>query len=416
MPGIFNKKENMKENLLLQQVIQAYQGTDSVVRRKAIDKFKAEFTHKLTKYAKDQFGNDEVSSAVNKSFEDFLLTVIGCNYIPDEVFKSLKDFLLIDYYEEKLYNDFKVFLSHKDRTLLSTERKLRKVNQALLNFLSEKHLRNELSETPEEEPFALAKLSHDWINEFTFNIYLYKILSGERNLKHNRTRKLKNIVTDSFAVFMLRFSQNKNSRTRIEGEIGFNVRLQLGRFEKEMKTIDTFPDIFSRSLEILLNKLKESDTVLKTTIIQFWLGILRNQLKEGKKEINPNKSKVNIDDEIDYSGRQNLREEIFAFIQEGLEAIKDVHGGKAMKLLLTGRPGRFTIIVMAATFDNIPDWLKKSPDPDYGNKASEAQQRQDCKKALVQWMNLQVDDPESNWYGNRGRNLIDFICKKPGKK
>jgi hypothetical protein len=158
-------------------------------------------------------------------------------------------------------------------------------------------------------------------------------------------------------------------------------------------------------MEIFLSELKERDFMPRTSLQRYWDGIYKvlcqKSFREDKKQYSTKA--------IKFYHNTFTKEEVYAFIHEGLEAIEHVHSGKARILLLTGRKTHFIRLLQETSLFFQP--INYGTIPDYKNKQSEAQQRQDCKKALIQWMKAEVENPDSNWFGGRGIAILKFICE-----
>lgn len=366
------------------------------LRKNAILRFRELYRKHLISYAKQKYENEEeANQEIETSIKVIIYFISKYDFSPDEsqTIKSLKKIIALSYYEKQLRIEMQRYISFQTTEYLAIEKKIRKIITPYFQLFTQKNYPNSLIYGD------AGVLGNDWINHQAFEIYIHKLLGGDEQFFRNKITKLETFVHEMYMIFVLRYSKQETEQKRVLNKIYELCRIRFGYLRH------TDIDTFAESMEYFLNEIKERDFILRTSLQRYWDGIyktlIQKSFREGKKQ---NSTKT-----IKIYDNTFTKEEVYAFIYDGLEAIEHVHSGKAKILLLTGRKTHFIQLLQEASLFFQP--TNYGIIPDYKNKQSEAQQRQDCKKALIEWMKAEVNSPNSNWYGDRGLAIMKFICE-----
>ncbi len=379
---------------LFEEVIKALNNENSYIRKNSILRFRELYRKQLVSYAKQKYEDEEAEKEIENSIKIMIYFISEYGYNPGEsqIVKKLKKILSLSNYEKQLRIEMQRFISHQTTEYFAIEKKIRKIITPYFQlFTQKKYFRSSFKDAE--------VLGNDWISQQVFDIYVHKIFAKEEQFFRNKISKLESFYYEVFMVFIIRYCNDEIEKERVSNKIFELCRIRLAYIRQSNL------DIFAESMEVFFGELKERNFILRTSLQNYWEGIYKTlsnkSFREDKKD-NPKeliKLKTNL----------FTKDEVFAFIYEGLDAIEHVHAGKARILLLTGRKTRFTRLLQEASLNYMPNNFGVMPD--YKNKQSEAQQRQDCKKALIEWMKAEVGNPQSNWFGEKGLALLRFICE-----
>lgn len=381
--------------IVLQAVIEALTNQELVIQHKAITLFSERYRKLIAPYAQEKYGNHAVANdALEIALATAVNAIIHYKYRPNEehLLLSLKYMVAIPFYEEKYCESFYGYINQQKNNYLSIEKKLRQRHHPITNLLTSSY-------TGLDEKSTLGK---DWITQQVFDTYFFKLIGKDDVQKRNRVVYFNRLFQDKYSLFCIRYGKEIEKEKELE---------RLNQLCKEgIVTLPNFDaDIFSQSIILFVNELKDGYVIPKSSLKEYWSGIYKVLLLEKIRKKNATTGKPTVLIKHD----KFSKEEVFAFILEGMDAIQHVHAGKARALLLTARNQHTTRLIQEAILGYVPavETVKAMPAL-YDSKTSEAQQRQDCKKALIAWMKNEINDPASNWYGSRGLAMIDFILQK----
>lgn len=384
---------------VLQEVMAALHHNDIVVRNNAIKRFDELYRKRIIQYAIEKYEDEKQAvEAIDNAFATAIEAILSYAYQPneDEIVSTLKQLIAIPFYEQKLYQHQLQYINQQKNSYLSVEKKLKQRHELMINLLSDKTAQG-LTHVG-----VAKKWTANWVVQQVFDTYLFKLIGKDDVQKRNRLLYFKRMFQDKYCLLQLSYG------TEIEQEKAQNQLFALCK--SGIASLPNFDaDVFSESMTVLLSELKQGYFIPKSTLKDYWSGIYKMLFLENRRV---NKSEFVLPS-LEIKHNRFSKEEVFAFILEGIDAIKYVHAGKARTLLLTARNQHFTRLIQEAVLGFVPtvETVKAMP-PVYEKKTSEAQQRQDCKKALIAWMRSVINDPESNWYGSRGLAIVDFILQK----
>ncbi|MEA5404394.1 hypothetical protein VB776_15785 [Arcicella sp. DC2W] len=388
---------------LYEEVIAALKSNDKTIQNNAIYNFRTMYRKHLKSHAKQKYLSDnETEKEIDNTLKMILSAIIEYDYLPkeDELIKRLRKTVSLTHYENRLTEEMLRFINQKETDYLSIEKKIRKILNPFLQLFNSTKNNHLLINVANQQ------LMTDWISQQTFDYYIYKTLGKDEKITKNRLAKLHHIIQETYLIFTIRYSQNESAKRRAESNINELCRLS---FAAKRNTDD---DLFSESMELLFSELSRKDFILKTSIQRYWQGIFDTLLDKSHRE----KSSSKVVNHLKIPADKSFSlEEVFLFIQDGLDAIEKVHAGNARRLLLTGRKSHFIKLVIEATLAEASRaFFNSSKNYNYKNKQSEAQQRQDCKKALIDWMKNEINLPESTWGNAKGKAIYQYIChEKP---
>ncbi len=386
---------------LHEEVILALKSNDKTVQTNAIHNFRAMYSKHLKNHAKQKYlSNNEAEKEIDNALKMILSAIIEYDYLPkeDDLIKRLRKTVSLTHYESRLTEEMLKFINQQETDYLSIEKKIRKILNPFLQLFNSTE-NNYILINVANQP-----LMTDWIAQQTFDYYIYRTLGKDEKITRNRLAKFHHIIHETYLIFTIRYSQNESAKKKAENKINELCRLS---FAEKRSTDD---DLFSESMELLFSELSRKDFILKTSIQKYWHGIFNTLLDKSNREKSSSKSIKHLKVPADKSFRL---EEVFLFIQDGLDAIEKVHAGNARRLLLTGRKSHFIKLVIEAMLSEASrGFLNSGKKYNYKNKQSEAQQRQDCKKALIDWMQNEINHPESTWANAKGKAIYQFICNE----
>lgn len=388
---------------LYEEVILALKSNDKTVQTNAIHNFRGMYRKHLKSHAKQKYLSDtEADKEIDNALKMMLSAIIEYDYLPkeDELIKRLRETVSLPHYESRLSEEMLRLIKKQETDYLGIEKKIRKILNPFLQLFNSTENNYLLINV------ANQALMTDWITQQTFDYYIFKTLGRDEKIASNRLAKFYHIINEAYLIFTIRYSQNESAKKKAENNI---YQLCRSAFAIRRSTED---DLFSESMEVLFNKLSRKDFILKTSIQLYWQGIFNTLLDKSNREKSSSKNinHLKLPDDDSFS-----KEEVFRFIQDGLNAIENVHSGNARRLLLTGRKSHFIKLVIEAMLAEASRvFFNSGKKYNYKNKQSEAQQRQDCKKALIDWMKNEINLPESTWADAKGRAIYKYIChKKP---
>ncbi len=384
---------------LLQDLLKALKSNQKNTRLSAIATFRDVFRKKIVNQAK-QLYPDEIESEkeIDNTLKMMLSAIIEYNYHPteEELIKILKKTLSLTSYEKRLNDEMLYFLKNQSSEYFGIEKKIRKLFNPYLQLIYK------FTEVQNTAFPSTEIIIEDWIQQQAFDNYLYKVLGKDEQNTRNKLGKFSAILYEKYLTCIIRYADSQSLRQKAESEIDRMCRISFA----EMRRTDV--DLLSESVELLLKDLARRDFIIKTNLQNYWQGILRKLTKQSYREQQPQE-----EFKVKKAIKSNLftLEETYDFIQEGLDAIEKVHAGNARQLLLTGRRTHFIRLIIGAMLaESSKKIIQAGKKYQYKNKQSEAQQRQDCKKALVDWMKNEVNQPEGNWNNPKGRAIYQYIC------
>jgi hypothetical protein len=381
---------------LFEEVIRALKNENASIRKNAILRLREIYRKHLISYAKQKYESEqEADFEIENSIKLIAYVIIEYGFITEEeqIVKNLKKIIALTQYEQQLHIEMQRYINHQTTEFLAIEKKIRKIITPYFQLLTQKY-------HPANTTVGLAGLlGSDWIGQQAFDTYIYKLIGKDEQFSRNKIAKFESLVYEMYMIFTLKYNNQETEQARVFNKIYELCRIRFAY----LRHSDL--DIFAESMEHFLSEIKQRDFILRSSLQNYWEGIykvlLQKKFREQRQEQSPKTIKLH--------SSLFKKEEVFAFIQEGLDAIEHVHAGKARILLLTGRKTHFTQLLREATLAYEPASYGKMPD--YKNKQSEAQQRQDCKKALVEWMKTEIANPKSNWFGERGLGMVKYISE-----
>ncbi len=388
---------------LYEEVIVALKSNDKTVQTNAIHNFRGMYRKYLKSHAKQKYLSDtEADKEIDNALKMMLSAIIEYDYLPkeDEVIKRLRKTVSLTHYESRLSEEMLRLIKKQETDYLGIEKKIRKILNPFLQLFNSTENNYLLINDANQQ------LMTDWLAQQTFDYYIHKTLGKDEKITRNRLAKFHHIIQETYLIFTIRYSKNESAKRRAENNINELCRLA---FATKRSTDD---DLFSESMELLFSELSRKDFILKTSIQRYWQGIFDNLLDKSNREKSSSKGVNHLKIPADKSFSL---EEVFLFIQDGLDAIEKVHAGNARRLLLTGRKSHFIKLVIEAMLAEASRvFFNSGKNYNYKNKQSEAQQRQDCKKALIDWMKNEINHPESTWANAKGKAIYQYIChEKP---
>ncbi|MEA5461050.1 hypothetical protein VB796_18455 [Arcicella sp. LKC2W] len=400
----------MKDIYLLEQIV-GFHNKDDNAFRSAAKKFKDNNYSQVLKTALKKY--DDVSIAkshVDLSFNLFFVAITQFKFPKADYTTSLNILVSLPYYQNKLATELLYYLNQGASDYISTEKELK---SSILHFfkpfaekLFVKVLESEQSKNLKESAIAL-----DWIYKSAFEIYMHLTLGKNSRMTMVRFHQ---IVEESFYLFVLRYSMNISLKNKVESKVNelFNTTVGLMRPYKELQNETNA--IQNLSVERFFDKINDPNFILKTTIFNYLKSFFNNINREFSKGLTHEQklAKKTKKRQFMYANLPFEREEAFEFIKEGVDAIKYLKNGYAAQLLVSGRNMNFVLILKEALGlqELSSDDFEKSLLEHYGSKESINVQRNDCKIELIKWMKNQVTDRNTNWYGQRGEQIISFLA------
>ena len=411
----------MDDISLLEQII-ALHKKDKVAFDNATGQFKQKNYAEVFRYVKDKSVDTALANeATNRSFDLFIELITMYRFDTKNYIKSLKSLAILPNYQRLLANELIEYLNHNSLSkYISTEKKIRQkivpIFKTLTFFffsgdtengtfkLRDTVWSNDSSQLNEEE------ITFDWICKMAFEVYIHQVLGNYSPISANKLNKM---VMETCQVFIIKFSVNENLVEKITVNINKIFKVEFANTTRSNNLpVEDLHEVYNDSFKKFLDKVKSLDLFIKTSLTQFWAGIFykteQEYRRKRKKEIEQKDD--SLFSKVNYPEQMFDKKEVWKFLSDGLNAIKDVHNGNARGLLVVGRKTLFIKLIQ----DSLLYFRQKDikPSESYKNKTSEAQQRADCKKELIKWMKAQINNPESIAYGEKGIRMIEFICSK----
>jgi hypothetical protein len=396
----------MEEGNLLEKIKEFHKKGRNDERHSAIREFKRIHYTDVYNYAKRKFPEKQkAEDAVFLAFEQFITAITKLDFTSENYKDTLTGLVAIQYYSERLRTE-----RTKDfDNYITIEKNLRK---SLLPFLHHIDLQIFNNENCNCLIIKEKEISLEWISTGAFEIFVTKVLSTEQGFPN--VKDINSFVIDGYYLFVLRYILNPIWVEKFEGLVKIIHQKALANVPKRKELKSEMYDIFTDTNLRFYEQIRSDDFIFRTNIINFWKGIFKNIQEEYIRK-NIKEKKMNIDQQEEkYENQPVEKYEVFEFLQDGLEAIKDFKDGKARELLAFGGRSnlKFNQIIQEALLDNTPKDFGKPFH--YKNKSVENEQRKDCKKELIKWMKAIVknNDPENKWYGKKGIQIIKFITEK----
>jgi hypothetical protein len=396
----------MEEGNILERIKEFHEKGRNEERNSTIREFKRIHYTDVYNYAKRKFPEKQKAEDVAfRAFNQFITAIIQFGFTTENYKDTLTRLVAIEYYSEQLRTE-----RTKDfDNYITIEKNLRK---SLLPFLH--HINMQIFSNKNCNCLIIKEkeVSLEWISMGAFEIFVTKVLSTEQGFPD--VKDINSFVIDGYYLFVLRYVLNPIWVERIEELVN---KIHKKAFLKVWKKKELKEEIGEVSTDTNLRfyeQIRSDDFIFRTNIINFWKGIFENIQQEYIRK-NSKAKKVNINQQEEkYENQPVEKYEVFEFLQDGLEAIKDFKDGKARELLAFGGRSnlKFNQIIQEALLDNTPKDFGKPFH--YKNKSVENEQRKDCKKELIKWMKAIVknNDPENKWYGKKGIQIIKFITEK----
>jgi hypothetical protein len=420
------------ETVYIQELLSSIQiryRDEGIIDVHKVGQIKNKLGQKLLKYAKEQtkwsvkhkdavnpMTKGHVEDIINTCFSNFILAHINYNYLDEDALSSIKSFIKLygqeEIYRIQLFDYLQLSFKKKKNTAehLKTEQNIR---ASIMPLVSHILTHNAKKDTPRNS-FSDNSQVVDLLTESIYQYYIHESLGNPSNIL--QLKSLEKMITNINQLYLIKYSSESRAVAQVFNEIERGLNKKLGYLVTTYKELEVecLKTLIVDSLLDFKKKANKKSFVLRTSIEGFCYSILNIKIKEELRKKNDDKKiQMSVFEKAKYPLRSDISiAEVYLFVQDGLDAIKHSHNGKARQLLFGGgRNSIFTMIIREALLNNIPKDYVHLPSLDYNSETTEAQQRADCKRLLIKWMKEQVVDVQSDWY-SRASAIIQFICQK----